>query len=225
LSLIVGLLPSLLMIGAWFPPSWRLAVVGLTPAVALCAVAGSRGRLSLGIDWPIDRRPTLAGAFFGSMAGSASYLFQGGGRFYWTDVTWRWAAVAMVVGCAIALLVALLDRKAMSDLLMIILTGLIAFAWLSGVIVAIDLNGPVGARVLTPTVVATKSHYSGRGGSSWDATLRTADGKYQETVPIRSEVYDLLAVGKPWCLVRGKGILGIWWRDSVACPVAALTQP
>ncbi len=217
LGITIGLIPCVLLATRQFPPTWVLVILGLLPIGALGATAASGRRLSLGIDAPIDRRPSLAGLFFGPMAGLGFFLLNSGDRLYWTEVTWRWAAAAAVVACGIGLLVAVLDRRAMSDTLMVGLTALFSFVWLCGVVAAIDLNGPVETCVLTPTLVAAKQHYSSRGGSSWKTTLRTADGRFQETVQVRRETYYRLSIGMPWCLVRGRGALGIWWRDSAPC--------
>lgn len=213
-------------VGCWpAPHSIAVPVAFVTPAIALIWTARSNGRLMLALPTKLDTRPSLALMLFPPMIGLGFFAYRSVQFFYWTLPVWVAAAAALVAATLTSFAISRADRAQMSDGVMMFLSGVAAFMWMSGLLAEVNA-GPPRNQVFEAGSIVDKIQTSGRRvGSEYEIVIRTLDGQFEERFPVDRFAYRDLEEGDLRCIVRRQGALRIWWKGFQDCPTAGTAAP
>lgn len=198
-------------------------VLWLAPAliVPLCIVlaVATRGAVSLGAPPKVRRRPSLAGAMFGSMLWLGIGSWRDFDTLIWDlPVAWNLAAAALG-GLLIAALVARADPAEMSDRLMLVLSAIGGAVWTAGLLLELNAALPPRAIAEKPSVLVDQATYSHRRGpDSYVLWLAPIAGGDAVRIEVNSVFYQNVTLGQRLCLFEPQGPLRMRWREIDACP-------
>ena len=189
-----------------------LEIAAVPLGLALAALFPNE--LTLGPIDKADKRGSLCLGLTAAMMGLAIGAWREFGELVFDQVVGWCAVVALIVGFALALLAARLDKKQMADTLMLVLAGVTGALWAAGLLLEVNGHLPERGFIQTPAEVVDKQVWrGGRGSTSYRLSLRTNPQAPAGIMTVGRPIFDRASIGARLCVIRTSGTLGLrWWK-------------